>query len=301
MKRFLIFDANSLIHRCYHALPPLNAPDGAPVNVLYGLANILLKLWRTAKPDYAVAMFDRKEPTFREKLYKEYKAHRPPTPGDLVPQIETARGLFALFGVKSFDLAGFEADDLRGTIVERFKNERGVQFAILSGDADELQLVDGDRVVVEMFKKGVSDIAIYNNAAVKERYGVTPEQFIDYKGLVGDTSDNIPGLPGIGPKTAVELLNKYGSVEGIFKKLSPKIRGFAKLEGKKKDALLSKELATIRRDAPIEFGALSELAMPPFEEGKLVQEFSRLGFESIVNRLTIPPVLPEENKEAPAK
>ena len=148
MKRFLIFDANSLIHRCYHALPPLNAPDGAPVNVLYGLANILLKLWRTAKPDYAVAMFDRKEPTFREKLYKEYKAHRPPTPGDLVPQIETARGLFALFGVKSFDLAGFEADDLIGTLVERFKNERGVQFAILSGDADELQLVDGDRVVV---------------------------------------------------------------------------------------------------------------------------------------------------------
>ena len=298
MKRFLVFDANSLVYRCFYALPPLTAPDGAPVAALYGLANILLKLWRAAKPDYAAAMFDRKEPTFRDKLYKEYKAHRPPMPDDLAPQIEAARGLFALFGVKSFDLAGFEADDLIGTLVEKFKKEKNVQFAILSGDADELQLVEGDRVVVEMFKKGVSDIAVYDAAAVKERYGVTPEQFVDYKGLVGDTSDNIPGVAGIGPKTAAELLQVYGSIEGVYKKLSPNVKGFTKLEAKKEDAFLSKELATIRRDAPVAFGALADLVVPPLEEGALVQEFSRLGFESIVKRLAVPSVPSlKENKK----
>ncbi|MBI2036781.1 MAG: hypothetical protein HYT14_00250 [Candidatus Liptonbacteria bacterium] len=299
MKRFLIFDANSLIYRCYHALPPMNAPDGAPVNAVYGLANILLKMWREGRPDFAAAMFDRPEPTFREEKYKEYKAQRPPMPDDLAPQIPRTRELFELFGVRAFDLKSYEADDLIGTLVEKFKKEKGVQFVIFSGDADEFQLVDGGRVVVEMFKKGVSELATYDAAAVKERYGVTPEQFADYKGLVGDTSDNIPGLPGVGPKTAAELLQSYGSIEGMYRKISPATRGFAKLEGKKNDALFSKELATIRRDAPIEFGSLSELAVPPLDQDKLVAEFSRLGFQSIVKRLAAPPAPSLEKKEEP--
>jgi DNA polymerase-1 len=286
MKHFLIFDANSLIYRAYHALPPLTSPDGAPVGAIYGLANILLRLWRTSKPDYAAAMFDRKEPTFRDELYKEYKAHRPPIPPDLAPQIETARELFALFGIKSFDLLGFEADDLIGTLISKFKKEKGVQFIILTGDADELQLVEDDRVVVEMFKKGVSELATFNEEAVKERYGIAPKQFADYKGLVGDNSDNIPGVRGIGPKTARELLQKYGSIEEIYKDISPETLGFSKLEGKKEEALLSKKLATIRRDVPIAFGNLEDFAVGMLNEDAIITTFKRLGFESILKRLT---------------
>lgn len=299
MRRFLIFDANSLIYRCYHALPPLNAPDGAPVNAIYGLANILLKMWREGRPDFAAAMFDRPEPTFREEKYKAYKAERPSMPDDLVPQIPRTKELFELFGIRTFDLKTYEADDLIGTLVEKFKKEKDVQFVIFSGDADEFQLVDDGRVVVEMFKKGISETAVYNTQAVLERYGVSPAQFVDYKGLVGDPSDNIPGISGIGPKTAAELLREYGSIEGIYMKISPTTRGFAKLEGKKNDALFSKELATIRRDAPIEFGALSELAVPPLDREKLVAEFSRLGFQSIVKRLAASPVPAREQNEAP--
>lgn len=296
MKTLLLIDANSIIHRSFHALPPFTAPDGQPSGALYGLASILLKLWREERPDYAAALFDRPETTFREKKYKEYKAQRPPAADELISQIVEEHRLFEAFGIKTFEAPGYEADDLIATFAERFKKERGNErgagsapdgllVVILTGDRDTLQLVEDDRVVVRTFNKGVSDTTIYDEKAVKEKYGLTPAKLIDYKALVGDPSDNVKGVPGVGPKTATEVLQKFGSVEKLYACLS----GDAKLAKRfgpfRGEAELSRELVTLDRAVPVAMPALAELATEKDPAGT-TPYFEKMGFATLLARLS---------------
>jgi len=285
MKTLLIIDANSLIHRCFHALPPLTGPNNQPTGSLYGLASILIKILREQNPAFITALFDRPEPTFRKEIFEEYKIHRPKAPDELVSQIIEAHQLFEAFRIKIFEIPGLEADDLIATMVENFKKTPGLKIVILTGDLDILQLVENNKVVVETTKKGVSDTIIYNEAGVKERYeGLSPNQVSDFKGLVGDPSDNIPGVPGIGPKTAIPLIKEYKSLEnflenGQLEKIYPKIIKF------KEQALLSKKLAQLKCDAPLVIKDLSELKYEGLPKEILTSYFEKLGFKSLVNRV----------------
>lgn len=283
----LLIDANALIHRFFHALPPFTAPDGQPTNALYGLSGVLLKIFREQQPDYIVAAFDRPEPTFREKEYKEYKANRPPTASELVSQIILAEEVFNKFGVKTFSIPGFEADDIVGTLAERFKKEKDLQVVIMSGDNDVLQLVEGKKVIARMFKTGITETVDYDDKAVEARYGLKPEQLPDYKGFVGDVSDNIPGVDGIGPKTAASLLKEFVTAEEVFESLAiiTNKNLAKKLESKKEEALFSKHLATIRRDVPVPVEKLEELAAPPLDKPTLKKMFERFGFKTLLERL----------------
>ncbi|MEK7169468.1 MAG: DNA polymerase [Patescibacteria group bacterium] len=285
MRRLLLIDANSLIHRAFHALPPLTAKGGRPTGALYGLASILIKtLGGDLKPDFIIAAFDRPEPTFRKEMFKEYKAHRPKAPDELISQIIEAHNLFEKFGVKFFEKPGFEADDIIGTFAKKFEKERDLQIVVLTGDLDTLQLVDQGHIVVQILKKGVSETQLYDEKAVIERYGLNSNQMTDYKGLVGDASDNIPGVRGIGPKTAEEFLKKYGHLENLFKKMAKDDPAAKKIRPFEKEALFSKKLATINCGVPIEV-ELKSIAYSGFDKGVLPPYFESLGFESLVRRL----------------
>jgi DNA polymerase-1 len=289
MKKLLLIDANSIIHRSFHAIPPFTAPDGQPSGALYGIASILLKLWREEKPDYAAALFDRPEPTFRDEKYAEYKAQRPPAADELISQIIEAHHLFEAFGIKTFEKPRYEADDLIATLAVHFKNTPDLQVVILTGDRDTLQLVEGDALVVKTFNKGVSDTTIYNEARVIEKYGLPPNQLIDYKALVGDSSDNIKGVPGIGPKTALELIKRYGTIKNLYERLGedPKLK--ERIGGFKKEAELSHMLVTLECHAPIEIPTLQELA--PFEGlEKPELYFQKMGFAALIKRMYSPVV-----------
>lgn len=291
MKKLLLIDANSIIHRSFHALPPFTTPEGKPSGAIYGIASILLKLWRDERPDYAAALFDRPEPTFRDKKYAEYKAQRPPAPDELISQIIEAHKLFEAFGIKTFECAGYEADDLIATLAEKFKKLSEVQVVILTGDRDTLQMVEGDKLVVQTFNKGVSDTTIYNEAAVIEKYGIAPKQMVDYKALVGDPSDNIKGVPGVGPKTALDLIKRFGTVKEMYERLDSDDSEFAKLREKfgpfKKEAELSEELVTLERHAPIDIPAIKEFV--PFEgTDTAAKYFEKMGFATLLKRLLFP-------------
>jgi len=303
MKKLLLIDANSIIHRSFHALPPFTAPDGKPSGAIYGIASILLKLWREERPDYAAALFDRPEPTFRDEKYAEYKAQRPPAAEELISQIIEAHNLFAAFGIKVFEKPGYEADDLIATLAEKFKTLPDVQVVILTGDRDTLQMVEGDKLVVQTFNKGVSDTTIYNEKAVIEKYGIAPNQMVDYKALIGDSSDNIKGVPGVGPKTALELIKKFGTVKEMYEQLDAvgkegDARGakatdpaLAKLYGKfgafKKEAELSEMLVTLERHAPIEIPPIGEFA-PAEGTDAAAKYFEKMGFATLLKRLLFP-------------
>src|SRR3989338_5131959 len=238
MKTLLLIDANSIIHRAFHALPPLTSRRGKPIQALYGLSSIFLKLFRENKPDYVAALFDRPEPTFRKEKYPEYKAQRPKAVDELVEQIIAARDFFPAFGIKIFEKPGFEADDLIATFAEKFRNEPDVQVVILTG---------------------ISDTITYDEKGVIEKYGLRPDQLIDYKALVGDQSDNIKGVPGIGPKTAVTILNRFGTLEDAYKNLSEDPKLGAKLAPFKENAFLAKSLVALERNVPIEMGDVESL------------------------------------------
>jgi len=287
MQTLLLIDANSLIHRCFHALPPFTGPNNQPTGALYGLTNILIKILREQKPNFIAAFFDRPEPTFRKEIFYEYKIQRPKAPNELVSQIVEAHQLFKIFKIKTFEIPGFEADDLIGTVTEMFKKIPDLKIVILTGDLDSLQLVKDDKVVAETFKKGVSETVVYNEELVKQRYqGLAPSQIPDYKGLAGDPSDNIPGVPTIGPKTAIPLIKKYGNLEnllenGQLEKIYPKIIKY------KEQALLSKKLAQIKCDTPLAIRDLSELKYAGLSKESLISYFEKLGFKSLIQRLNI--------------
>ena len=285
----MLIDANSLIHRAFHALPPLTTPKGEPINAVYGLSSILLKILREHNPDYMVAAFDRPEPTFRDVIFKEYKAHRPPTDDKLIPQLIQAHKTFEKFGIKVLEKAGFEADDIIGTLAERFKRSPELaegKIVIFSGDKDNLQLVDGDKVVVELLKTGVSKTVVYNKSFFLQTYGFAPEQLVDYKALVGDPSDNIPGVKGIGPTGATDLIKEYGSIEKIYDEIGliPKKVLREKLEANKESAFLSKKLAMMKKDVPLGVN-LEDLKTKSLDKEELKKYFEELGFKSLVERI----------------
>lgn len=285
MKTLLLIDANSIIHRSFHAIPPFTTPDGRPSGAIYGIASILLKLWREERPDYVAALFDRPEPTFRDKKYAEYKAQRPPAANELIAQIIEAHKLFDAFGIPTFEKAGYEADDLIATLAEEFKGEEDLRVVILTGDRDTLQLVEGEKVVVQTFNKGVSDTTINDEKAVMEKYGLKPLQIVDYKALVGDASDNIKGVPGIGPKTATEVLQQYGSVKNIYKNLDKDPKLQKRFGPYKKEADLSEELVTLERHVPIEMPKLAALALPAIDSPLIEDYFVQMGFVTLLKRL----------------
>src|SRR3989344_576523 len=285
MQTLLLIDANALVHRCFHALPPFTGPKGQPTGALYGLSSILIKILREPpKKDFITALFDRPEPTFRKEIFEDYKIHRPKAPDALVSQIIEAHKLFGVFGIKIFEMPGFEADDLIGTMVEKFKNQNDLKIVILSGDLDTLQLVENDNVVAETLKIGVSQTIIYNSQGVKEKYGVSPEQMPDYKALVGDASDNIPGVPGIGPKTAAILIQKYQTIENLLRNCSEE-KSCQKILNSEKQVLLSKELSKIRRDVPLPPTELNDLQYQKIPLPGIIEYFKALGFQGLIKRL----------------
>lgn len=282
----LLIDSNALIHRFFHALPPFTAPDGSPTNAIYGLSSTLFKIITEQKPDYIAASLDTPEPTFRDKEYAEYKAKRAPTSDELIPQLKKVQSVYDVFGVRAFAIPGFEADDLIGTFVEMFKDEPDLKIVILSGDRDVLQLVEGEKVVGQLFKTGITETVIYDEKAVIEKFGLKPKQLPDYKGFVGDASDNIKGVAGVGPKTAEILLKEFPTIEEVYDNISiitPKIA--KKIEGKKEEALFSRRLATIRRDAPVAVSDLESLKAPVLDKEKLKAFFQTLGFKSLIEKL----------------
>ncbi len=293
MKSLLLIDANSLIHRCFHALPPLNNPKGQPVGAIYGVSSVLLKILNQRKPDYIAALFDRPEPTFRKERYNQYKAQRPKAPDELISQLIEAHNLFNAFSIKTFESPGFEADDLIGTMAKKFGVEKNILVTILTGDLDSLQLVKDGEIVVETFKKGISETMEYDRAGVIERYGLEPEQLIDYKALVGDQSDNIPGVLGIGQKTASAILQKYKTLDAFFKK-GQKEKTYEKINNSKEIALLSQELAKINTEVFIDTN-LDNL-MFEMDRKKILEFLAQNGFSSLIKR--IPQSLTQENKSS---
>ncbi len=287
---FVIIDGNAIIHRAFHALPPLTTKTGETVNAVYGFASILLKVLKELKPDYIAATFDLAAPTFRHKEYAEYKATRVKAPQDLYDQIPRVKEVVKAFNIPIFEQKGFEADDLIGTVTKKLHG-KGIQVIIVTGDMDTLQLVDEDTHVYTM-KKGVGETTEYGPAEVKERYGLTPEQMIDYKALRGDPSDNIPGVKGIGEKTASELLQTFGTLDALYaavEKGSKKLQGvkpriLALLTEHKKDAVLSKKLATIVRSVPIHF-VLNDAKARSYDRRNVVDLFQELEFKSLLSKL----------------
>jgi len=268
-------------------MAPLTTASGQPIGAVYGLSGLVLKLiTETIKPDYVAACFDRPEPTFRKESFPDYKAHRAPTSSDLIPQLIQSREVFERFKIKVFELPGFEADDLIGTLATRLKAVEDLQIVILSGDRDLLQLVINDKVVCHMLQHSGDSTTYFNEEAVIKKYGLLPHQIPDLKGLVGDVSDNIPGLEGVGEKTATPLLKEFGSVEEVFENLVIVPQKVAKkFEGKRDQALLSKKLATLECNAPIFLDSLEDLRMLPLDKPLLKEYFTKLGFVSLVRRL----------------
>ncbi|MFA5870539.1 MAG: DNA polymerase [Candidatus Paceibacterota bacterium] len=280
-KEFLLIDSHALIHRAYHALPPLTTPDGQPIGAVYGLARMLIKTLRDHNPDYVVAAFDRPEETFRKSEFSEYKANRPTTPDELISQFEISRNLFSTLSIPIVDAAGYEADDIIGTLAEKFAS-KDVHITILTGDLDSLQLVRDGLVSVKTPQKGLSEMKEYGEKDVFLKLGVLPNRVIDYKGLVGDASDNIPGIPGVGPKTALKLLSLFSIVEDIFKETNLSDPFLKKILPYKDIALLSKHLATIRKDIPIS-RILSDFIYHRIEENPHARPFFlKLGFKNLL-------------------
>ncbi len=288
MKKLLLIDSHALIHRMFHAMAPLTTSSGEHIGAIYGLSQLLLRMMtETVKPDYVAACFDRPEPTFRKESFPEYKAHRAPTSPELIPQLIRSREVFAHFKIKCFELAGFEADDLIATLATKLHEEKDLQVSILSGDRDLLQLVHDDHIVVELLKSGgAAETAHMNEAAVIEKYGLKPLQIIDLKGLIGDPSDNIPGIMNVGEKTATPLLQEFGTVEGVFDNLVIVPEKVAKkFEGQFEIAMKCKKLATLERNAPIYLDSLEDLRALPLDKPELTKYFDSLGFVSLVRRV----------------
>lgn len=291
MERLLILDSNSLMNRAFYAIPPLTNSEGIHTNAVYGFTNMLFKMKEEIKPDYIVAAFDRKAPTFRHKEYEDYKAGRKKMPPELGEQFPLVKELLKLFAVNIYEIDGFEADDIIGTLA-KFAEEKGIEVFIVTGDRDALQLAS-DNIKVVITKKGVTETAVYNKEAFIEEFGVTPTQYIDVKGLMGDKSDNIPGVPGVGEKTAFKLISTYGSMEGVLSNID-EISGKKlkeNLETYSEQAIFSKRLATIMIDVPIEFNLEDIKSQENYNREEIKRMFLRLGMKSLLSKL------PEDNNK----
>lgn len=295
LKRLILLDAHAIIHRAYHALPDFASSKGEPTGALYGISTMLLKIVADLKPDYIIACYDLPGETFRHEVYEAYKAGRKKTDDALVRQLERSKDVFTAFNVPIYSVPGFEADDVLGTIVEKLKDDKNTEIIIASGDMDTLQLVSGTKVKVFTLKKGINDTILYDEKAVRDRFGFGPEVIPDYKGFRGDPSDNIPGIKGIGEKTATILLTNFGSVEGVYKTLKKKPaeiekigitkRMFELLQKGEEEAVFSKMLATIRRDAPLDFTLPKSGWRESFDPQPVLELFKELEFRTLGERV----------------
>lgn len=295
MKKLLIIDSNSIINRAFYGVRYLSAKDGTPTNAIYGFLNTLFKLIEEVSPDYICTAYDLKAPTFRHKMYDDYKAQRKPMPDGLKVQMPISKEILKAMNIKSFELEGYEADDIIGTI-SKICDDSGIECYIATGDKDDLQLAtDKTKVILTVTKSGVNETIYYDDKAVIEKYHVTPKEFIDIKALMGDPSDNIPGVPGIGEKTATSLIEKFKSIEYIYDHLEETgLKGatLKKITEGKDLAFMSKELSTIIRDVPIDFkfeecefgGKLSDCATP-----EAYDALKKLDLNSIIKRLNLSP------------
>lgn len=293
MKKLLLIDGNALIHRAYHALPPLKTKKGELVNAIYGFLAVLFKVLKEVAPDFVAATFDLAGPTFRHNEFQDYKAKRIKAPQELYDQIPKIKEILSAAAIPIFEKQGFEADDVLGTIVSKISRlNPDIENIIVSGDLDTLQLIN-DNTKVYTLKKGIRDTIVYDRQAVLERYGLSPEQIVDFKGLKGDPSDNIPGVPGIGEKTAQELLRDFGTIEKMYEdlenkkaKLSPRaLKLKDKLLEHKQEAFFSKYLATIKKDVEIDFD-LSRCELRPISNNpRLIKILEDLEFYSLIKRI----------------
>lgn len=298
-KILVLLDGNALIHRAYHALPPLTTKNGETVQAVYGFAMTLLSVLDKFHPEYIAATFDLPGGTFRDDLYAEYKATRTAAPDDLYAQIPRVKELVQAFNIPIYELPGFEADDCVGTLARQAEKE-GVQVIIVTGDSDELQLVTPS-VKVFMLRKGIKDIALYDEQAVTEKYGFTPTLIPDYKGLAGDTSDNIPGVTGVGAKTATNLLQEFGTLENIYARLDDvKESVRKKLVTDKDNAFLSKQLGTIETKAPVQLD-LPACVTKDYDKNLVTTMFQNLGFFSLIKRISGDQESGIENRESRGK
>ena len=290
MKKLLILDSNSILNRAFYGVRYLSAKDGTPTNAIYGFLNILLKLIKEQEPDYICAAFDVKAPTFRHKQYEGYKAQRKPMPEGLAAQMPLAKDVLRAMGVTILEKEGYEADDIIGTVA-RLCEESEISCFIATGDKDDLQLAsDKTKVILTVTKSGYNETIIYDDKAVKEKYHVTPTEFIDVKALMGDPSDNIPGVKGVGEKTAMSLIEKHHSIEYIYENIDGiGLKGamLQKMKDGREMAFMSKELATINRNTPIEFNA-EKCVFDGFENnGELYEILKRLELNSIIKKLDL--------------
>ena len=290
MKKLLILDSNSILNRAFYGVRYLSARDGTPTNAIYGFLNILLKLIKEQEPDYICAAFDVKAPTFRHKQYEGYKAQRKPMPEGLAAQMPLAKDVLRAMGVTILEKEGYEADDIIGTVA-RLCEESEISCFIATGDKDDLQLAsDKTKVILTVTKSGYNETIIYDDKAVKEKYHVTPTEFIDVKALMGDPSDNIPGVKGVGEKTAMSLIEKHHSIEYIYENIDDiGLKGtmLQKMKDGREMAFMSKELATINRNTPIEFNA-EKCVFDGFENnGELYEILKRLELNSIIKKLDL--------------
>lgn len=290
-QKFVIIDGNAILHRAYHALPPLLSPDGILVNAVYGFATTLLKIFKEIDPQYIAVAFDRKGPTFRHKEYKEYKATREKKPDELYKQIDYIKELLQVMGVPYLEAEGFEADDIIATLAAR-ASKKDILSLIVTGDMDTLQLVSPS-VQVHSFKKGLSETQIYDEKAVKERYGLKPAELVDFKGLRGDPSDNLPGVKGIGEVGASDLIRKFGSIENLYKelekdtpaakKISPRLRSL--LTEQKDAAIFGKKMVVLVKDVPLDFD-FKDAERKAISNDSVLPVLQRFGFRSLVAKMS---------------
>lgn len=279
MSKLILVDAHSYLHRAYHALPPLTTSQGQPVNAVYGFIRMIFKLIAENRPEYMVICFDAAGPTFRHQLYSEYKATRKETEENLRVQFPLSREIVDTFGLASFEVSGYEADDLIATLAGQ-AGKQDFEVLIVSGDKDILQMVDEKTKVLNEMQK-----VLYDSKKVKEKWGVEPSKLVDVLALMGDSSDNVPGVPGVGEKTAVKLIQDFGSVDGLMQnldKLSVKLKD--KIQNNKEQLFQSRKLCTLEMNVPIEI-AWEKYQLKPLEQGKVVPLLKKLGFHNLLNDL----------------
>ena len=293
----LLFDGNALVHRAFHALPPLTQPKtGELVNAVYGFASTLLKVFADFKPTHWAVAFDRPTPTFRHEMFEEYKAQRPATPEELKSQIKKVHQLVAAFHIPVFEIDGFEADDVLGTLSKQ-ADEQGIETIIVTGDNDMLQAVL-PRVKTLAPRRSFTDTVLYDEEAVEQKYSLKPEQLADLKALAGDVSDNIPGLPGVGEKTATKLLQQYGSLQGIYDHIEDVTPGKLQnmLREYRNQSFRNKELSTLVKDVPIKLD-LKTCQVSHYDRNEVARLFQELEFINLLPRL---PQMKAEDLQPPA-
>ncbi len=285
--RLIIIDSNALLHRSFHALPPLMTKSGQETGAVYGYLLTLFKAIKDLQPGYVVATFDTKAPTFRHLKFKDYKAQRPLTPSGIITQIPITKEILSAFKIPVFAKDGVEADDLIATICNLAPKD--FEIFILTGDMDSLQLVN-DNVKVYTLGKGIKDTVIYDASKVIERFGVNPSQMVDFKALTGDTSDNIPGVDGIGKKTAAEIIQKYNTIKNLYEELAtdtavlkPKVK--EALKQNKEAAFMARELVEMKNDVDINFN-ISSCKFGKFDSEEVAKILNSLEFYSLIDRLS---------------